>query len=814
MKITKIYLICLMLICFLASPILAGYLVCQSGDLPLISQKIKVSIKNQVAVTTLEQVFYNPNDTTIQPNIRFPIHEKASVQGFSLTDSDGQTYEGTIEEKNQAEKTFNEAKAEGMMPAMAVQQKPGVFETSIGAIGPKARATVVIEYSEILAYHSGTISFSLPFNVSSWQKKALDQVSLQIQVSDQKEIVSFSSPSHDIYAEKVDANNWQANFEKNNFLPQTDFRLNYEVKAEEMAVNFLSTRPDPEKDGYFVLMLSPQEIIDQTDIANRDIVFVMDTSGSMSGDKIRQTKAAFDFFINKLNENDRFGIIDFSDVVKTWKPELMPVSPKNRQQATGYIKHLRALGGTNINGSLLKALTFFQADENRTKAIIFLTDGEASAGVTSTSKIVANFKAANTQKVRTFTLGVGHGANKTLLGQIAMENRGEPLYLASKSDLDLELKGFYQSISTPLLVDLQLDYGDMQVTETFPPELPNIYKGTQLVVTGRYKTGGTANIKLSGILNSARKEFPISADFIENSNDNRFVGRYWAKSKADELLKEIKTYGEKPELKEQVISLSKEFQFASPYTSFIAVSTQQVPQVQKQASRGNHSAVYANIKRSAAPKRVVVKQTKAKSLSLWGAAGFVPFAVAIPNFRKAREQARDKACYANMRVLLGAVEMYNMDNPEMMTVVTENEMDLLVQGKYLKARMTKPEIGCNYGTIGDLSNDGLICCALHGTVESPDNNPNAVNGTSIYSDGSNGYVSNIMVNEQTHWTTRIWNDYLADALNVIINVPLFIIGLLFSLYLLWKILCIPFELFKLMFGTGPDDDMVKLDPEE
>jgi Ca-activated chloride channel family protein len=798
MTFKKASLVSLLMVLILSASAFAGYLVSPKGDLPLVSQKIRVEIKNQVAVTTLEQIFYNPHDVTIQPNIRFPIHEKASVQGFSLTDSNGQTYEGTIEETNQATKEFNEAKEEGMMPAMAVQKKPGVFETSIGAIGPNSRATVVIEYSEILPYKSGKISYSLPFNVSSWQKKELDQVSVQISVADQKEIVSLISPSHDIYAQKVDANIWQANFERNNFLPNKDFSLDYEVKADEMAVNFLSTRPDSEKDGYFVLMLSPQEVIDQTDIADRDIVFIMDTSGSMSGNKLKQTKAAFDFFVNKLNENDRFGIVDFSDYAKSWNQELTQVSDKTRRFASEYIGRLHATGGTNIHEALMKALSFFGPDENRTRAIIFLTDGEASAGITSTPRIVEDFKKANSLKVRTFTLGVGHGVNRSLLGQIAMENRGEALYLDARANLDTELKGFYQSISTPLLVDLKLDFGDMQISECFPEELPNVYKGTQLVVTGRYKSGGNAAIKLSGMLNSSKKEFPIEASFVESSSDNRFVARYWARTKADELMKQIKAFGEKPELKEQVIKLSKEYQFATPYTSFIAVSTQQVPQIKAESNK-SHTAAYANIRNSAkASKRVVVKKTKAKSLSLWGAAGFVPFAVAIPNFRKAREQSRVKACYANMRVLMGAVEMYNMDHTDQMTVLTDREIDLLVKEKYLKSHITRPETGCNYGTIGDLSGTGMVCCSLHGSVseELPEK------ATAIYSDGADGYVSQISIKEQTPWTTRIWNDYLADFLNYALNIPLFILGLAFSLYVVWRIIIFPFKLVDALIRSG------------
>ncbi|MGM0599506.1 MAG: VIT domain-containing protein [Candidatus Rifleibacteriota bacterium] len=808
MKKIRIMFLCLLLIAGFITSAPAGYLVSSKGDLPLVSQKISVEINNQVAVTRLEQIFYNPHQSTIHPNIRFPVHEGASVQSFSLTDSDGKIYEGQIEESNRAEQKFNKAKNEGKVAAIAVKKQPGVFETSIGSIAPESRATVVIEYGEILTYKSGQIKYNLPFNISDWQKTSLDQVSVELIIKDQKEITGIDSPSHDIYGEKIEDGGWKATFEKSSFVPQKDFVLTYEVKADEMVTNFLAAKPEAEKDGYFVLMLSPQEIIDQQDIANRDIVFVMDTSGSMGGNKLKQTQEAFNFFVDKLNDEDRFGIVDFSSRVKTWKNELMPVTYENRIKARNYIKRLEARGGTNIYESIHKALDFFESDQERTQTIVFLTDGEASNGIRRTPRIVDDFTASNKLQVRTFTLGVGRGVNKKLLGQLAIENRGEAIYLEPGANLDKQLKGFYQSISTPLLVDLDLDFGNIEVSGIYPKELPNVYKGTQLIVTGRYKNSGETQITLTGKLNSENKEFGINAAFLEQTDQqNRFVPAYWARAKANELLNQIKSYGEKPDLKEEVIRLSKKYQFATPYTSFVTVAKKQVPQIAakpktpQRKKSSYQSAAYANIKKQAAKsqKRVVVKKTKAKSVSLWGASGFVPFAVAVPNFRKARGQARVKACYANMRVLLGAVEMYNMDHTDMMTVVTEKEVDILVQEGYLKSRLTHPTNECAYGTIGDLSNSGYICCLEHGTVEDI---PEGTKELAIYSDGQGGYTSQLMTKETMPWTTRIWNNYLADILSMVINIPLFVIGLLFSLWLIYQIISLPFKIIGSIFNTA------------
>lgn len=818
MKKSFIYCFIFLFVMIATTGLEAAYLVYQHGSLPMVTQKVKVTIDNQVAVTQLEMVFYNPNDYTIQPNIKFPIHEKASVQNFSLTDSEGNVFSGAIQESGQAQKVFNEAKSEGMMPAMTVQKQPGVFEASIGAIGPRSRATVMIEYSEILGYSRGTVSYTLPFRIDNAQRANLETSAISISIVDQKEISSVVSPSHDIYAEKIAASQWNIVFEKNNYLPTDDFRLNYNVKAEALATNFLTTRPEAGEDGYFMLMLSPAEIISAEDIANRDIVFVMDTSGSMSGRKIDQTKRAFDFFVQRLNENDRFGIVAFSSQVQAWMPELLPVSEENRKVASEYISKLRAGGGTNINDSLQTALKLFDQAQGRTRTLVFLTDGEASAGVTDTRSIVENAITTNQMQTRIFTLGVGSNVNTMLLNKLAVENRGEALYLNDQtSDIDQQLMTFYENISTPLLVDLALNWSDAEVSEVYPRTLPNIYQGTQLVVTGRYKKGTTANITLTGNLNQVKQTFKVEAPFAEQSDKNLFVSRFWAKAKADDLILQMNTYGQKQELKDEVIALSKKFQFTTPFTSFIAVSTTPVPQVTKRAanhvSARNTSAMarpervrsprVSTTATAQAPTRTVIRRTEAKSLSLWGASGFLPIAaIAVPNFRKAREQARGKACLANQRVLMGAIEMYNMDHPNNpITELDEHVMEDLIQGKYLKAPIVMAEQSCCFASVGQLDQDGFIICAEHGSPEHPfdattseEVKNQARKGLFInFENGNTKEVIEVKY-EPESWFTRIWNSWLADLVSLLINVPLFIVGIAFTLYFTYAIIMLPFKI--------------------
>ncbi|MBI3038455.1 VWA domain-containing protein, partial [bacterium] len=362
-----------------------------------------------------------------------------------------------------------------------------------------------------------------------------------------------------------------------------------------------------------------------------------------------------------------------------------------------------------------------------TKAIVFLTDGQPTAGITGIEVISQNMTLGNIQKIRTFVFGVGEDVSTQLLDKIALENRGEAMYVRPNEDLSAKLTCFYETISKPLLVDLSIDWGGINVSENFPKQIPNVYKGSQLVVVGRYSKGGPANVKVSGELNGKRLEFPLEVNFVENNKANRFVSRQWAKTKADSLIQEIRAYGEDPQKKAEVIKLSKTFQFTTPYTSFIAVdpvkvvsnsdldkfrsSKQANSLVSYQPSQGNWTSHgNSNIddttdyRAPAGQVPTIIQNAQAKKPSLWG---FFPAALLVPNFKKAREQARGKACCANMRVILGAVEMYNMDHSVFATKITDYDVSspdsFLIKGGYLKNTISRPEAGCKYGATGDLT---------------------------------------------------------------------------------------------------------------
>ncbi len=775
------------------APAASYELYSDAGAFTLLQQRVEVTIDNQVAVTKLIQTFINPTDQTSEVSYRFPLGEKASVQEFGLTGPDGKRRVGAIEEKHEAQQIYQNAQSQGAMPAIARSTDTNSFETRIGSVPARARATVDLTYSEILTYKNGKIFFTLPMNVRKVQDRSLDLTTVQITIKDQKEIVSVVSPSHKAGVTKIDDHSWKMVYEMNSHLPDSDFSLEYEVKAQQMGFNFLSTRPVAGEDGYFMMLLAPQEIISARDVAARDIVFVMDVSGSMDGYKLEQTKAAFNYFVTKLNSDDRFNVTVFSDEVKRFSDVMIPATVENRERARQFIDGVQAMGGTNIHEALTDARRlFYGTTGNSTKAIIFLTDGQPTVGMTDIDQIAASIKAGNDIGLRLFILGVGADVSTRLLDKMALENRGESLYVHQNENIEGKLTAFYETISKPLLVDVAIDWNGKRVSELYPKTLPNLYKGSQVVLAGRYSTTGPARLTVRGDLNGRRMEFPLEVNFADKATANGFVSRIWAKSKADTLIQEMNAYGENAEMKAEVIRLSKQFQFTTPFTSFISVAPQQVaaapsahnqfrtvwnqPQVQPYAAPAPAAQPYIPPTPvvTGPPQTVtVVRKTEAKEVKMWGQYSFFPLApLLVPNFRKAREQGREKACYANQRVLLGAIEMYNMDHSVMLTAYNPSVEPLLVQGQYLKTAITKPEQGCAYYGVNLNDKNGGMCCAMHGGVES-DN--------MLTVDPKTQQVCPVVVQYQDvkDWKVDLWN-MLAPLLEILINVPIALLGLWFT----------------------------------
>jgi Ca-activated chloride channel family protein len=356
-------------------------------------------------------------------------------------------------------------------------------------------------------------------------------------------------------------------YEEYGVKPDRDFVLYYTVSPDDVGVNLLSYKPDGRSDGFFLLLAAPKVEIDTRQVIAKDVILVLDVSGSMRGAKIEQARQALNFVLDNLHDEDRFNIIAFSTATRAYAHDL--VSADERGEARDFVDRLEASGSTDINRALLEALAL--ADAERPTILIFLTDGLPTTGEVEIERIIANVGDAAPDNVRIFPFGVGYDVNTILLDTIAQNQRGASGYVRPEEAIDEKVSAFYAKVSTPLLADLALDLGQVSSGDVYPYPLPDLFAGSQLVVVGRYRDGGETTIRLTGEVNGEEQVFEYEGVRLAEAGDDgaAFIARLWATRKIGYLLQQIRLHGEEGELVDEVVELSVRYGIITPYTSFL-----------------------------------------------------------------------------------------------------------------------------------------------------------------------------------------------------------------------------------------------------
>jgi len=590
MKIKMLSPLILIIILFsIPMPVLADGIIipeppiCEPGPcppLPLpISQleiryhHVDVLIENQVAVTQVDQVFYNPNDWTVEGTYIFPIPRGASVTNFTLW-IDGQAVEGEILDAEEARRTYEEIVREMRDPALLEYADRGAVKARIFPISPGGERRIQLEYTEVLAAENGLVRYLYPLNTEKFSTQPLDEVIISVEVKSDVPIRAAYSPSHPVAISKDGDHHLIAGYEASNIKPDTDFAFYYSI-GENEAFHLLSYR-DPNnmdgKDGFFLLLLAPRPDAG-IETLPKDVILVLDRSGSMEGEKFSQAQSALGYILQHLNPEDRFNIISFSTSIETFAASMQ--DPTDVDGALAWVERQSALGSTDINRALLEAAAF--VDNERPTYLIFLTDGLPTEGVVENDAILNNFDLTAPENLRLFAFGVGYDVDTFLLDSLAENHHGTSTYVLPDEPIDEILSSFYAKISTPVLTDLELDFGALVVYDLYPSPLPDLFDGSQIVVVGRYKEGGRTDVILTGRLNQKTQEFIYPKQvFVSDSQMNlsedssiQFIPRLWATRKIGYLLNQVRLHGPEQELIDQIVRISIRFGIVTPYTSYL-----------------------------------------------------------------------------------------------------------------------------------------------------------------------------------------------------------------------------------------------------
>lgn len=528
--------------------------------------RVEVAIEDQLAVTRVEQEFVNEHEWEAEGTYIFPLPAGAAVSKFVMW-VDGQPIEGKILEAEEARRIYEDIVRRRRDPALLEYVGRDAVQARIFPIPPGGKRKIELEYAQVLPMEGGLVRYVYPLNTEKFSARALEEVSIHVEVHSQAAIGALYSPTHQdrIVVERDGKHRAMVGYEETNVLPNQDFELVYSVNEAEIGLNVLTYREPPD-DGFFLLLVSPPIEVEAERIIPKDVLLVLDTSGSMEGEKIEQARAALTYVLSHLNPEDRFNIVAFSTGVRTFANSLQPSSAAER--AKEWVGRLEAVGGTDINRALLEALAQVETASNRPTVLIFLTDGLPTEGVVEAKQILANVESAAPETVRLFAFGVGDDVNTALLDALAEQHHGAVSYVRPGERIDEEVSAFYAKVNAPVLTDLQLDCGDIVVEEIYPRPLPDLFAGTQLVVVGRYRDGGHARIRLEGQLAGERRQFAYEATFRSEGGDE-FIPRLWATRKIGYLLTQIRLHGEEREWVDAIVELSLRYGIITPYTSFL-----------------------------------------------------------------------------------------------------------------------------------------------------------------------------------------------------------------------------------------------------
>lgn len=559
----------------------------RSSTFPLETRltKVETAIVEQMATTSIEQVFYNPGDRQLEGFFLFPVPKDVVINKFTMF-INGKETEAELLDAAKARQIYEQIVRRVEDPALLEYYQQGLFRVRIFPIMPKSEQRIRLTYSETLIKDNGTIEYAFPLNTQKYAAKPIEELSFKITVEGNEKIKNIYCPSHEVEIIRKGDKNATVGFEVKNARSDRDFQLYYNMDKSKVGMSLLTQHVAGE-DGYFFLNLSPG-LAASEEIVAKDIVFVFDKSGSMAGEKMDQGKKALQFCIENLNKGDRFEIIPFSTEASSLFGEVREYTDANKKQARTFIDELRPVGGTNIDEAFQMALASQKSQKDRPFFVIFLTDGKPTIGETDEEALLKKIRAQNKDNVRIFTFGIGNDLNTHLLDKLTEASRGYRSYVLPDEDIEIKVSDFFAKASSPVLTDLRIEFDkNVRISEVYPKQLPDLFRGGTLSLMGRFQGEGKCKITLVGKVNGKEQRFEYEVEMKKNRTEHKFIPDLWASRAVGYLLDQIRLHGESKELVEEVTRLAKKHGIITPYTSYLILEDERQLANNNQVRRDN-----------------------------------------------------------------------------------------------------------------------------------------------------------------------------------------------------------------------------------
>ena len=546
----------------------------QYGKMWIQRVDVDVSIRDQIAVTHVDQTFYNEMVQSVEGVYVFPLPENAMVTELVYW-VDGERYVADLKEREKAVREYNEKLRQWLDPALLEYLGDNMFRLKIVPIPAESPVRTEITYVELLDYDFGTVDYTLLLNTVGLSSKPLEKVSVDLDARSQTAFKSFQSPTYEhATATEITRHSdhrYTLFFGDENFYPDTDLVVEFETVREGVDIHVHTYTPVPKDsfgtESFYALWITPPDQVAEEKIIPKDIVFATDVSSSMSGERIYQVKEALNGFLDMLEPRDRFNIITFGTFLEDFRTDLVPANAENLSGARDFVHDISAAGLTNIDEALTTSLTQSYRDTSSNN-LIFLTDGYPTIGVTQSDSILAHTGMNNTKDVRIFPFGIGENVSRSLLTRLGRGNHGYATYITSNDSIAVMVENHFTRISKPVLTDLSVTIPGLNPRDTYPRVLTDLFWGTQVMRLGRYTSPGTFQVNLGGDTRSDTVTYTKQVTFPDTAGGHRFVPRLWAKAKINYLMELIGIHGEEQELVDQVVDLSLRYGVLTPYTAF------------------------------------------------------------------------------------------------------------------------------------------------------------------------------------------------------------------------------------------------------
>ncbi len=558
------------------------------GACPLKNTVVKADISGFLARVRVKQEFENSFAEAIEAVYTFPLSQNGAVDDMTMTIG-SRVIRGKIMKREEARQVYETAKAAGQTASLLDQERANIFTQAVANIMPGEKVVIEISYVETLKYEDGSYEFVFPMTVGPRyipgsvtdaskikppvaETRAGHDISVEVNLNAGVPVEEVRSTSHRIEQLNYTPSKTKVSLQGEKVIPNKDFILRYDVTGKKIEDAILAHRD--KRGGFFSLVLQPPDKFTTEDITPKEIVFVLDTSGSMSGFPIEKAKEAMKLSLEGLNPNDTFNLITFAGDTHVLFEEPVPATQANLERAQAFLDSREGGGGTEMMKAIKTALDPSDS-QTHLRIVCFMTD----AFVGNDDEIIAEIQ--KHPKARVFSFGIGSSVNRALLDKMAEAGNGEVEYVGLEDDGSKAAKKFYERVRTPLLTELSIDWNGMPVADVYPSKLTDLFSAKPVIVNGRYTKGASGMIKLRGKVAGQPYEREIKIDLPDAQAANDVLTTLWARTRIEELSSnKLRDANPKKtaEYDKQITNLGLEFRLLTNFTSFVAVEDRVVNQ--------------------------------------------------------------------------------------------------------------------------------------------------------------------------------------------------------------------------------------------